>query len=167
MHECREALAWTKLASTWIWLPATSPASTHCCTTRPKSDRNTSRPRRFRALLNTHDRGSRRLARTGRRESRAPRNLNPNARRYSLRPSSGRLFGGGSTGSTSGAGRIITRILPRSAMESVGPLKSLTRIDRSSRVATTAFRAGMEERSPLPTMGRTIPSRNSVGRSLA
>jgi len=67
---------------------------------------------------------------------------------------------------TSGAGNVITWILP-SATGPIGPLKSFTRIDRSSRVAITAFRAGTEERSPLPRMERTIPSRNSVAPSPA
>ena len=98
---------------------------------------------------------------TYRRGTRVPRNWNRYARRYSLRRSSGRISGGRSTGSTSGAGKVSTRILP-SATRPVGPLKWLTRIDRSSRVAITAFRAGTEARSPLPPMRRTILSRNSV-----
>jgi hypothetical protein len=92
------------------------------------------------------------------------RNRNRNARRYSLRPSSGRISGLGSTGSTSGAGKLNIRILA-SATGPVGPLKSFTQIDRSSRPATTAFRGGTEERSLLSRMGQTTPSRNSVALS--
>ena len=97
------------------------------------------------------------------RETRICRNWdrNRNARRYSLRPNSGRFSESSSTGSTSGAGKLNTRILP-SATGLVGPLRSLTRIDRFSLPVITAFPGGTEERSPLPPLKGTIPSRNSV-----
>jgi hypothetical protein len=62
---------------------------------------------------------------------------------------------------------VTTRIPPWSAMEWVGPLKLLTRIDRLSLPAIIAFRGGTEELFPLPITGLTIPSRNSVAPSPA
>ena len=94
--------------------------------------------------------------------------LEPQPQREEIQPSAKQWqnFGVRSIGSTSGAGNVITLILP-SVTGPVGPLKSFTRIDRWSRVAITAFRAGTEGRSPLPPMRGTTPSRNSVAPSPA
>jgi hypothetical protein len=90
----------------------------------------------------------------------------PEPRRDEIRPlaKQWQTFMTRSIGSTSGAGRPITLILP-SATGPVGSLKSFTRIDRYSRVAITAFRGGTDERFPLASMRGTIPSRNSVALS--
>jgi hypothetical protein len=88
-----------------------------------------------------------------------PDEIQPSAKQW-------RNFRGRSTGSTFGAGNVITWILP-SATGPIGPLKSFTRIDRLSRVAITAFRGGTDERFPLPSMRGTIPSRISVVRLAA
>ena len=56
-------------------------------------------------------------------------------------------------GSTSGAGRLITPTPAGSAMEPARPLKSLTRIDRSSLPVITAFQGGTGGLFPLPPRG--------------
>src|ERR1700719_3671663 len=58
-------------------------------------------------------------------------------------------------------------LAPKNSMESVGPLKSFTRIDRSSLWAITAVRGGTEEHFSCMRMGEKIPSRISVVRSPA
>jgi hypothetical protein len=47
LTDFKDALASTRLASTWILLPLTNPASTHWWTTRLKSDKKSSLPQRF------------------------------------------------------------------------------------------------------------------------
>src|SRR5260370_24538560 len=70
----------------------------------------------------------------------------PQPRREEIQPSvkQWQNFRRRSIGSTSGPGDAITWILA-CATGPVGPLRSFTRIDRSSRVALTAFRGGTEK----------------------